>query len=91
MPSVLTMQLKVGLCSAYHSLDFLRVLTGWTNEDWKKATSKIKFYRFTNPNLSTTVYQELPSLAYTNDDAWRTFVPIPGEVLGVVLPSRSEF
>jgi len=67
------------------------LVQGWTNEDWKKATPKIKFYRFTSPNLSIKVYQELPSLAYMNDDAWRTLVPSPGAVLGVVLPSRSEF
>ncbi|KAE9388951.1 hypothetical protein BT96DRAFT_980861 [Gymnopus androsaceus JB14] len=62
----------------------------WTEEDWAEATSKIKFYKFVNPNLSTAVYQELPPIAYTNDDVWRVLVPMPGEVLGVVLPPKSE-
>lgn len=64
--------------------------TDWTKEDWTNAGPKIKFYRFIDPNLSTAVYQELPPSAYTNHDAWRAAVPIPGEVLGVVLPSKSD-
>ncbi|KIK51981.1 hypothetical protein GYMLUDRAFT_50176 [Collybiopsis luxurians FD-317 M1] len=60
----------------------------WTDEDWAKAAQKLKFYYFTNPDLSTAAYLQFPELAYTNDDIWRYVVPMPGEVLGVVLPEE---
>ncbi|KAF5371056.1 hypothetical protein D9757_010313 [Collybiopsis confluens] len=62
----------------------------WTDEDWARATPKIKFYTFINPNLSTAVFRQLPELAYTNDDVWRFAVSMPGEVLGVVVPKQEE-
>ncbi|KIK51980.1 hypothetical protein GYMLUDRAFT_64504 [Collybiopsis luxurians FD-317 M1] len=62
----------------------------WTDEDWAKAAQKVKFYHFTDPGLSTVLYLQFPTLAYTNDDLWRYIVPMPGHVLGVALPKKEE-
>ncbi|THV04450.1 hypothetical protein K435DRAFT_196338 [Dendrothele bispora CBS 962.96] len=56
--------------------------TNWSETDWQNNSHKIKFYTLPGPDKP---WREIHRNAYEDDQKWRLLVPMPDNILGVIV------